>query len=61
MTPSSGVIEQHVYEQRLTTVDVASGRVRQISPADLYVYQYDWSPDGKAFAATAAHGAGDAN
>ena len=61
MTPPSGVIEQHVYEQRLATVDVASGRVRQISPADLYVYEYDWSPDGKAFAATAAHGAGDAN
>ena len=35
--------------------------VRQVSPADLYVYEYDWSPDGKRFAATAAHGVGDNN
>jgi dipeptidyl aminopeptidase/acylaminoacyl peptidase len=61
MTPLSGVIEERVYEQRLATVEVASGRVRQVSPADLYVYEYDWSPDGKSFAAIAAHGAGDAN
>jgi dipeptidyl aminopeptidase/acylaminoacyl peptidase len=61
MTPPSGLIEQHVYEQRLTTVDVASGQVRQVSPADLYIYEYDWSPDGKRFVATAAHGVGDTN
>jgi dipeptidyl aminopeptidase/acylaminoacyl peptidase len=34
---------------------------RPVSPADLYVYEYDWSPDSKAFAATAAHGVGDNN
>lgn len=61
MTPPSGVIEQHVYEQRLTTIDAASGQVRQVSPADLYIYAYDWSPDGRKFAAVAAHGVGDAN
>ena len=61
MTPPSGVIGGKIYEQRLTTVDVATGRVRQLSPADMYVYEYDWSPDGKEFALTAAHGAGDAN
>ena len=61
MTPPSGVIDSKIYEQRLTTVDVASGRVQQVSPADLYVYEYDWSPDGKKFVLTAAHGAGDAN
>jgi dipeptidyl aminopeptidase/acylaminoacyl peptidase len=61
MTPPSGVIEQHVYEQRLTTIEVASGHVRQVSPADLYIYEYDWSPDGKRFVATAAPGVGDAN
>jgi len=57
----SGVIGGKVYEQRLTTVDVVTGRVWQLSPADLYVYEYDWSPDGKRFAVTAAHGAGDGN
>jgi dipeptidyl aminopeptidase/acylaminoacyl peptidase len=61
MVPETGVIDQKVYEQRLTTVDLASGRVRQLSPPDMYAYQYDWSPDGKSFAAIAAHGAGDSN
>ena len=61
MTPPSGLIEQHIYEQRLAMVDPASGQVRQVSPDDLYIYEYDWSPDGTSFVATAAHGAGDAN
>jgi dipeptidyl aminopeptidase/acylaminoacyl peptidase len=60
-TADVGVVESRVYEQRLTTVDVASGSVRQISPADLYVYEYDWSPDGRQIVATAAHGEGDDN
>ena len=60
MVPETGVIDQKVYEQRLTTVDLGSGQIRQLSPSDMYVYQYDWAPDGKSFAAIAAHGAGDA-
>jgi dipeptidyl aminopeptidase/acylaminoacyl peptidase len=61
MAPETGVIADKVYEQRLTVVDVASGKVRQLSPPDMYVYEYDWSPDGKTFAVIAARGAGDAN
>jgi dipeptidyl aminopeptidase/acylaminoacyl peptidase len=61
MTPETGLIEDKVYEQRLTMVDVGSGQVRQVSPADMYVYEYSWSPDSKSFALTAAHGAGDSN
>jgi dipeptidyl aminopeptidase/acylaminoacyl peptidase len=61
MVPETGVIDQKVYEQRLTVVDVGSGKVRQLSPLDMYVYQYDWSPDGKSFAAISARGAGDSN
>jgi dipeptidyl aminopeptidase/acylaminoacyl peptidase len=60
-TPQTGEIKEAVTEQRLTLVDVASGRLRQISPADMYVYEYDWSPDGKRFVTTAAHGNGDNN
>jgi len=56
-----GIVGEHIYEQRIATVDVAGGEPRQISPGDLYVYEYDWSPDGKKFAATAAHGSGDNN
>jgi dipeptidyl aminopeptidase/acylaminoacyl peptidase len=61
MTPPSGVIGKKVYEQRLVTIDVASGRMRWVSPPNLYVYEYDWSPDGKEFVATAAPGEGDAH
>lgn len=57
----TGVIKEAVTEQRLTLVDVAGGKLRQISPADMYVYEYDWSPDGKRFVTTAAHGNGDNN
>jgi dipeptidyl aminopeptidase/acylaminoacyl peptidase len=59
MTVESGVIASKVYEQRLALVDVASGEVKQISPPDMYVYEFEWSPDGKTFVTTAAPGAGD--
>lgn len=61
MTPETGVVESKVYEQRLSVVQVDSGTVQQLSPADMYVYEYDWAPDGRAFATIAAHGEGDAN
>jgi dipeptidyl aminopeptidase/acylaminoacyl peptidase len=61
VAPESGVLESKIFEQRLAVVDVATGAMRQLSPADMYVYEYDWSPDGRSFAATAAPGDGDAN
>jgi len=61
MTPETGVIESRIYEQRLAVVDVNTGTLRQISPLDMYVYEFDWSPDDKQFALTAAPGEGDAN
>ncbi|MGH9676589.1 MAG: alpha/beta fold hydrolase, partial [Candidatus Acidiferrum sp.] len=60
-TPETGEIKDAFFEQRLALVDAASGKLRQISPADTYVYEYDWSPDGKRFAVMAAHGNGDNN
>jgi len=60
-TPDEGVVGQEIHEQRLTLVDAAKGTVRQISPADMYVYEFDWSPDGTRFITTAAHGNGDDN
>ncbi len=57
----TGVIGHEILEQRIATIDLASGTVKQVSPADLYVYEYDWSPDGASFAVTAAHGSGDNN
>jgi dipeptidyl aminopeptidase/acylaminoacyl peptidase len=60
-TPQTGEIKDSFFEQRLAVVDVASGKLRQISPADTYVYEYDWAPDGLRFAVTAALGNGDNN
>ena len=60
-TPQTGVIKEAVTEQRLALIDAAGGKLRQISPADMYVYEYDWSADGKRFVTTAAHGNGDDN
>jgi dipeptidyl aminopeptidase/acylaminoacyl peptidase len=60
-TPETGEIKDSFYEQRLAVVDAASGKLRQISPADTYIYEYDWSPDGLRFAVTAALGNGDNN
>jgi len=58
---ATGAINEQNYNQRLTLVDATSGRVRQLSAADLYVYEYEWSPDGTTFVATAAPGPGDNN
>jgi dipeptidyl aminopeptidase/acylaminoacyl peptidase len=33
--------------------------LRFVSPAKLFVYEYDWTPDGHGFAATGAYGNGD--
>jgi dipeptidyl aminopeptidase/acylaminoacyl peptidase len=60
-TPETGEIKDSFFEQRLALVDVATSKLRQISPADTYVYEYDWSPDGLRFAVTAALGNGDNN
>lgn len=56
-----GVIEDRFDEQRLCVVDLDDSRVRQLSPADMYVYEYDWAPDSHQFAVIAAHGSGDNN
>jgi dipeptidyl aminopeptidase/acylaminoacyl peptidase len=60
-TPETGEIKDAFFEQRLALVDLTTGDFRQISPADMYVYEYDWSPDSARFAVIAAHGNGDNN
>ena len=59
--PESGVIASQAVEQRLAIVDVATGAARSISPAEMYVYEFDWSPDSKRLAYLAAPGDGDDN
>ncbi len=57
----SGVVSSKIFEQRLALVNLTTREVRPISPADMYVYEFDWSPDGKNLAYLAAPGAGDDN
>jgi dipeptidyl aminopeptidase/acylaminoacyl peptidase len=59
--PDAGVVGDVVEEQRIAVVDLAAGTLREVSPANMYVYDYDWSPDGKAFAAEAVEGSGTNN
>jgi dipeptidyl aminopeptidase/acylaminoacyl peptidase len=60
-TPETGEIKDAFFEQRLALVDLTSGEFRQISPPDMYVYEFDWSHDSARFALLAAHGNGDNN
>jgi len=58
--PIVGEIGVDEDEQRIGVVS-SRGVLRFASPADLYVYEYDWMPDGMNFVGTAAHGNGDNN
>jgi dipeptidyl aminopeptidase/acylaminoacyl peptidase len=61
MTPLAGVVGEKIFEQRIAVVDLATKRLTQITPDDVYVYEYDWTPDSKSWVAIAAHGSGDNN
>ena len=61
-----GEIGEQNDEQRLAVFDlaaapVAASDVHPISPADTFVYEYDWTPDGAGFVVTSAKGNGDNN
>jgi dipeptidyl aminopeptidase/acylaminoacyl peptidase len=66
-TPETGEIKDAFFEQRLALVDVATGqpaaagKLTQITPADTYIYEYNWSPDSKRFVVSSAPGNGDNN
>jgi dipeptidyl aminopeptidase/acylaminoacyl peptidase len=57
----AGVLSSTVYEQRLAVIPARGGAAKLLGPADLNIYEFDWSPDGTRFAVTAAHGSGDDN
>jgi dipeptidyl aminopeptidase/acylaminoacyl peptidase len=59
--PQVGEIGADFAEQRIAVVPAAGGAPRLASPADTYVYEFDWTPDGQGFVATAAKGDGDDN
>jgi dipeptidyl aminopeptidase/acylaminoacyl peptidase len=59
--PDSGVVQETFDEQRIAVADLKTGRVGLASPPELYVYDYDWSADGRMFAAEAVKGSGTDN
>jgi dipeptidyl aminopeptidase/acylaminoacyl peptidase len=60
-TAETGVIKDAFFEQRLAVVDASGGALRPVTPDDTYIYEYDWAPDARSFALTAAKGNGDNN
>jgi dipeptidyl aminopeptidase/acylaminoacyl peptidase len=57
--PIAGDLDEAPAEQRIGVL--SGGSLQWASPPDLYVYEYDWRPDGKGFVGTAAPGNGDDN
>jgi dipeptidyl aminopeptidase/acylaminoacyl peptidase len=58
---TTGVVDMAIHNQRIALLDVTTQDLRQVSPADLHIYDYDWSPDDRTFVTTAAPGPGDNN
>jgi dipeptidyl aminopeptidase/acylaminoacyl peptidase len=58
---TTGVIDTAIHNQRVALLDLATRKVRQVSPGDLHIYDFDCSPDGKTLVASAAPGPGDNN
>jgi dipeptidyl aminopeptidase/acylaminoacyl peptidase len=57
--PIAGDLDAPPPEQRIATL--SQGTLKWASPADLFVYEYDWRPGGTGFVGTAAPGDGDDN
>jgi dipeptidyl aminopeptidase/acylaminoacyl peptidase len=55
----SGDLDAAPPEQRIATLD--GGQLHWASPDTLFVYEYDWQPNGRSFVGTAAPGDGDTN
>jgi len=54
-----GDLDAAPLEQRIAVLE--QNQLHWASPADLFVYEFDWTPDGRGFVATAAPGDGDRN
>ena len=60
--PAAGEVGvEGVEVQRVASLDVAGGTLRELTPAGIYAYEFDWSPDGSRITYTAAPPPGDNN
>jgi dipeptidyl aminopeptidase/acylaminoacyl peptidase len=56
-----GEIGENEDRQRIAIVSLQTRDLRLISPPNLFVFDYDWMPDGSGMVASAAEGNGDDN
>jgi dipeptidyl aminopeptidase/acylaminoacyl peptidase len=60
--PAAGEVGvEGVEVQRVASLEISSGTLRELTPAGTYAYEFDWSPDGTRIAYTAAPPPGDNN
>jgi dipeptidyl aminopeptidase/acylaminoacyl peptidase len=57
----TGVVQEAHPVRRVAVVPAGGGEHRFVSPENLFVYEYAWSPDSEQLALTAAPPPGDAN
>jgi len=57
----TGVIGSQPDRQHLALIDTRTGELRSITPRDIYIYEYDWSPDAKRLVVSQARGSGNNN
>ncbi len=60
---TTGIIDSaiNLNMQRIAVINPSTNQTQIITPEQLYVFEYDWSPDSKSFAFTAAPPPGDDN
>ncbi len=60
--PAAGEVGvEGVEVQRVASIDATSGVLSELTPANLYAYEFNWSPDGTRIAYTAAPPPGDSH
>jgi len=59
--PSGVIGVEHIEVQRVAAVDAETGALSQITPANLHVYEFNWSPDSSRLAYVAAPPPGEDN
>ncbi len=55
----TGVIGRQFDIQRIAVLNPQTGALTMVSPSDLYVHEFEWSPDGSRIVAAAGPGPGD--
>jgi dipeptidyl aminopeptidase/acylaminoacyl peptidase len=57
----TGVLDTHIDRQHMAIIDPVSAEMKVIGPSDVYVYEYDWAPNGAQLVVTQARGSGNNN